>query len=72
MVGDQRPRNLHLPVLPDVHPDHLSTEDRLMAHEHEHAEWGRAVSDLSEFDYAPYDDPQTYADTMSLDGVRWP
>ncbi len=38
----------------------------------ETSEWGRAVSDLSELDRAPYDDPQTYDDTMTLDGVRWP
>lgn len=42
-----------------------------VSYEHEHAEWHCAVNDLSEFDRAPYDDPQTYDDTMSLDGVRW-
>lgn len=43
-----------------------------MAYEFETSEWGRAVSDLSEFDRSLYDDPQTYDDTMTPDGVRWP
>lgn len=37
----------------------------------EYSEWRCAVNDLTEFDRAPYDDPQTYADTMSPDGVCW-
>lgn len=43
-----------------------------MAHEFENDEWRCAVRDLSEIDRALYDDPTTYADTMGLDGVRWP
>lgn len=38
----------------------------------EYGEWHRAVDDMTEMDRAPYDDPQTYDDTMTPDGVRWP
>lgn len=31
-------------------------------------EWRAAVANLSEFERAIYDDPQTYADTMAPDG----
>lgn len=41
-----------------------------MAHEHEVTEWRAAVIDMSEVERAPYDEPQTYADTMSPDGIR--
>lgn len=33
-------------------------------------EWHAAVADLTEFERAPFDDPQTYADTMAPDGTR--
>ncbi|WP_301336545.1 hypothetical protein [Mycobacterium asiaticum] len=36
----------------------------------ETSEWGAAVHDMSEFERAPYDDAETYADLMSADGVR--
>lgn len=36
----------------------------------EYEEWRCAVRDLTVADRAPYDDPQTYADTMDLDGNR--
>lgn len=41
-----------------------------MAYEWEHDEWRSAVVDMSELDRARYDDPQTYADTMTPDGDR--
>ncbi|MEE3066533.1 MAG: hypothetical protein VYA67_21760 [Actinomycetota bacterium] len=33
-------------------------------------EWRAAVADMTEMERAPYDDPQTYADTMAPDGTR--
>jgi hypothetical protein len=33
-------------------------------------EWNAAVAELSEIERAPYDNPQTYADTMAPDGSR--
>ncbi|WP_272871862.1 hypothetical protein [Mycolicibacterium fortuitum] len=33
-------------------------------------EWPRAAAELTEFERAPYDDPQTYADTYAADGTR--
>ena len=33
-------------------------------------EWAAAVAELTEVEHAPYDDPQTYADTMAADGTR--
>ena len=75
LVGNQRSRPIHLPVLPDVHTDNLAPTSRPggggMSCE-EYDEWRCAVRDLSEIDRAPYDDPTTYADTMGLEGVRWP
>ncbi len=38
----------------------------------EYGEWHCAVDDMTEFERAPYDDPEIYADTMGMDGVRWP
>jgi hypothetical protein len=35
-----------------------------------HDEWCAAVNDFTEWDWAPYDDAETYADTMDLNGVR--
>lgn len=38
--------------------------------DHEHDEWCDAVSDLTEWDWAAYDEPDVYADTMDLNGER--
>lgn len=40
-------------------------------HEAERQEWRNAVRDLSAVERAPYDDPQTYNDTMAPDGTRY-
>lgn len=34
-------------------------------------EWRCAVHDMTETDWAPFDDPITYNDTMSPDGFRY-
>lgn len=38
--------------------------------EYEAVEYRRAVAALTEWDYAPYTDPETYADIMAPDGTR--
>lgn len=35
------------------------------------AEWRAAVTALTETERAAYDEPQTYADTMTADGTPW-
>lgn len=41
-----------------------------MSHPFEHDEWRAAVADMSESEWAPFDDPVTYSDTMAPDGTR--
>jgi hypothetical protein len=36
----------------------------------EHDEWRNAVAELTEMDWAPYEEPQTYSDLYSADGHR--
>jgi hypothetical protein len=36
----------------------------------DHDEWCDAVNDFTEWDWAPYDEPDIYADTLSADGTR--
>ncbi|BDB42838.1 MULTISPECIES: hypothetical protein [Mycobacterium] len=35
-------------------------------------EWRAAVAELTEWDHAATDDPRTYADLHSLNGIRTP
>lgn len=41
-----------------------------MAYGHEQAEWRRAVADMTEWDWAAYDEPETYADTHGSAATR--
>lgn len=40
-------------------------------HDAERGEWRHAVDDLTTAEHAPYDDRQTYDDTMAPDGTRY-
>ncbi|AXN50981.1 hypothetical protein DSM43518_02061 [Mycobacterium marinum] len=42
----------------------------MSAYEHELTEWQYARSAMTEWEWAPFDDPETHADTMSADGTR--
>lgn len=40
-------------------------------HDAEREEWRSVARELSSAQLAPYDDPQTYNDTMAPDGTRY-
>jgi len=53
------------PRCPDCDSEIERWTDRAGVNEHDATEHGIAVTALTEFERAPYEDPQTYADTHS-------